>query len=35
MELAIILGAISVGILIAIFTPTGEKEKLYKEKNQG
>ena len=35
MELAIIIGAISVGILIAIFTPTGEKEKLYKEKNQG
>ena len=35
MELAIILGVISVGILIAIFTPTGEKEKLYKEKNQG
>lgn len=35
MELAIILGAISVGILIAIFTPTGEKEKLYKEKNKG
>jgi hypothetical protein len=28
MELTIIIGAISIGILIAIFTPTGQKEKI-------
>jgi len=34
-ELATIIGAISLGILIAVFTPTGQKEKLNKEKDQG
>ena len=33
-ELLIILGAISLGILIAVFTPEGEKQRLYRQNRE-